>query len=59
LFSPPKQKILWKDGGPPLWAKHIGLKGGAIGNTFGEHIGNKGKMKKILPLFGEYLLYIL
>jgi len=23
-----------------LWAKHMGLKGGAIGNTLGEHIGN-------------------
>jgi hypothetical protein len=22
-----------------LWAKHIGLKPGAIGNTLGEHIG--------------------
>jgi hypothetical protein len=40
-----------------LWAKHMGLKLGAIGNTLGEHIGNlmgthwefernKGKMKK-------------
>jgi hypothetical protein len=45
-------KILWKDGVPPpfgppiyvirggLWAKHMGLKRGVIGNTFGEHIGN-------------------
>jgi hypothetical protein len=40
-----------------LWAKHIGLKPGAIGNTLGEHIGNlKGTCweqrkneKKILP----------
>jgi hypothetical protein len=23
-----------------LWAKHIGVKQGAIGNTLGEHIGN-------------------
>jgi len=23
-----------------LWAKHMGLKPGAIGNTLGEHIGN-------------------
>jgi hypothetical protein len=23
-----------------LWAKHMGLKRGAIGNTLGEHIGN-------------------
>jgi len=23
-----------------LWAKHMGLKQGAIGNTLGEHIGN-------------------
>jgi len=43
-----------------LWAKHMGLKRGAIGNTLGEHtgniwnrlgtnwehVGNKGKMKK-------------
>jgi len=43
-----------------LWAKHMGLKRGAIGNAFGEHIenirnplgthwvhvGNKGKKKK-------------
>jgi len=26
-----------------LWAKHMGLKRGAIGNTFGEHIGNPGE----------------
>ncbi len=39
-----------------LWAKHMGLKWGAIGNTFGEHIGNlgnmlgtKGKWKKSSP----------
>jgi len=46
-----------------LWAKHMGLKRGAIGNTIGkhignlgnikgtcwEHVGNKGKMKKIPP----------
>jgi hypothetical protein len=42
------------------WAKHMGLKWGAIGNTLGEHIGNllrtwrehvgnKGKMKKNPP----------
>jgi hypothetical protein len=45
--------------GPPiyvrrgwLWAKHIGLNQGAIGNplgTWSEHVGNKGKMKKIPP----------
>jgi hypothetical protein len=23
-----------------LWAKHMGLKRGAIGNTLGKHIGN-------------------
>jgi hypothetical protein len=23
-----------------LWAKHMGLKQGVIGNTLGEHIGN-------------------
>jgi len=23
-----------------LWAKHMGLKRGAIGNTLAEHIGN-------------------
>jgi len=23
-----------------LWAKHMGLKRGAIGNNLGEHIGN-------------------
>jgi len=27
-----------KSGG--LWAKHMGLKHGAIGNSLGEHIGN-------------------
>jgi hypothetical protein len=47
-----------------LWAKHMGLKQGAIGNTFEEHIGNlvgthwerqenmflsKEKLKKTLP----------
>jgi hypothetical protein len=36
-----------------LWAKNMGLKRSAIGNTLGKHIGNlrnmnKGKMKKIL-----------
>jgi hypothetical protein len=25
-----------------LWAKHVGLKQGVIGNTFGEHIENMG-----------------
>jgi hypothetical protein len=25
-----------------LWAKQMGLKRGAIGNTFGEHTGNIG-----------------
>jgi hypothetical protein len=29
-----------------LWAKHMGLKWGAIGNTFGEHIGNLGNILK-------------
>jgi hypothetical protein len=29
-----------------LWAKHMGLKRGAIGNTLGEHIGNlKGNIE--------------
>jgi hypothetical protein len=55
--------------GDELWAKHMGLKWGAIGNTLGgtpwepsehienllgtwkEHVGNKGKMKKIKALF--------
>jgi len=39
-----------------LWAKHMRLKRGAIGNTHGEHIGNlielegnQGKMKRIPP----------
>jgi len=27
-----------------LWAKHMGLKQGAIGNTLGEHIGNLGSI---------------
>jgi len=27
-----------------LWAKYMGLKPGAIGNTFGEHIGNLGNI---------------
>jgi hypothetical protein len=40
-FGPP----IWvRRGG--LWAKHMGLKGGAIGNTFGEHIGNPGNILK-------------
>jgi hypothetical protein len=26
--------------GRPIWAKHMGLKCGAIGNTLGEHIEN-------------------
>jgi hypothetical protein len=34
-FGPP---IYVRRGG--LWAKHMGFKGGAIGNTFEEHIGN-------------------
>ncbi len=29
---------LMRKGG--LWANHMGLKQGAIGNIFGEHIGN-------------------
>jgi hypothetical protein len=41
FFSPPQNiedsMESWR---PPLCAKHIRLKGGAIGNTFGEHIGN-------------------
>jgi hypothetical protein len=32
-----------------LWAKHTGLRRGAIGNTLGEHIGN------IWNLFGFWL----
>jgi hypothetical protein len=32
-----------------LWAKHMGLKRGAIGNTLGEHIGN---LKNIGNLLG-------
>ncbi len=27
-----------------LWAKHMGLKQGAIGNTFAEHIKNLGNI---------------
>jgi hypothetical protein len=27
-----------------LWAKHMGLKLGAIGNAFGEHIENLGNI---------------
>jgi len=27
-----------------LWAKHMGLKRGAIENTLGEHIGNLGNI---------------
>jgi len=27
-----------------LWAKHVGLKRGAIGNTLGQHIGNVGNI---------------
>jgi hypothetical protein len=34
-----------------LWAKHIGLKQGAIGNNHGEHIGNKGNIKQVF--FGK------
>jgi len=34
-FGPP---IYVRRGG--LWAKHVGLKRGAIGNTLGEYIGN-------------------
>jgi hypothetical protein len=41
FFSPPQNiedsMESWR---PPLCAKDIRLKGGAIGNTFGEHIGN-------------------
>jgi hypothetical protein len=29
-----------------LWAKHMGLKQGAIGNTHGEHIGNLLEQRK-------------
>jgi len=42
-----------------LWAKHRGSKQGTIGNTLGthwelkEHIGNKGKMKKMLEESAE------
>jgi hypothetical protein len=58
MESPPKGKILWKDGvllplaqslwvrRGGLWAKHMGLKRGAIGNTFGEHIGNLEKYRE-------------
>jgi hypothetical protein len=31
-----------------LWAKHTGLKQGAIWNTFGEHIGIIGNILKNL-----------
>jgi len=29
-----------------LWAKHMGIKRGAMGNTLGEHIGNLMGTKK-------------
>jgi hypothetical protein len=38
-FGPP---IYVRRGG--LWAKHMGLKQGAIGNILGEHIGNLGNI---------------
>jgi hypothetical protein len=31
---------LWPVRRGGLWAKHMGLQPGAIGNTLGEHIGN-------------------
>jgi len=40
-FGPPLQV---RRGG--LWAKHIGLKPGAVGNTLGEHIGNIWEQRK-------------
>jgi len=43
-----------------LWAKHRGLKRGAIGNTLGEHIGNlknilKTRWEPIGNLKGEHV----
>jgi hypothetical protein len=35
-----------------LWAKHMGLKQGAIGNIIGEHIGN------LIGTLGALLLLI-
>jgi hypothetical protein len=40
-FGPSKQV---RRGG--LWAKHLGLKRGAIGNTLGEHIGTFWEQRK-------------
>ncbi len=40
-----------------LWAKHMGLKQGAIGNTHEEHIGNlleQRKNEKNLPFLGPF-----
>jgi hypothetical protein len=34
-----------KNQGRTLWAKHMGLKQGAIGNNLGKHIGNLGNIK--------------
>jgi hypothetical protein len=30
-----------------LWAKHMGLKRGAIGNTLGEHLRNLGNILRM------------
>jgi hypothetical protein len=49
--SPFGPRIYVRRGG--LWAKHMGLKQGAIGNTHGEHIANlleQRKNEKNLPL---------
>jgi hypothetical protein len=38
MEAPQNKRFYGKKGG--LWAKHMGLKRGVIGNTLGEHIGN-------------------
>jgi hypothetical protein len=44
--SPFGQAIWVRRGG--LWAKHMGLKQGAIGNTLGEHMENLGNTWRTL-----------
>jgi hypothetical protein len=39
---PPWPTYMERRGG--LWAKHLAIKWGAIGNTLGEHIGNLGNI---------------
>ncbi len=42
MFSPLAHVYRWE--GEDFWAKHKGLKQGAIGNTLGEHNGNLGNL---------------